>query len=111
VLVAVEGVAQLDLTVDAPNGEVHFAQPVRCGVAFLAIHGDVADFSAVGFDKLFALYEHSARSTASVVDATLVGLEHLYKQFDNTLRCVELSAALTLRVGEHAEEVFVDLSE
>ncbi len=45
VAVIVEGVAMGDLRVDAANGKVHLGEPPGGVVGFLAVDGDVADFS------------------------------------------------------------------
>ncbi len=62
-------------------------------------------------DELLALHEEPARAHGRVVDAPLVGLEHLDDQGDNGLGRVELAALLPFRQGELAEEVFVDMAE
>jgi hypothetical protein len=52
--------------------------------------------------------EGAAGATAGVVDLALVGFDHLGDEVDHALGGVELTAALALGGGEHAEEVFVD---
>ncbi len=79
--------------------------------ALLAVDGDVADAAAVLLDELFRLHEHAARAAAGVVDAALVGLDHLDQRADDRARRVELAAALAFRAGELAEEIFVDAAE
>ena len=49
---------------------------------------------AVGFDELLGLHEHAARAAAGVVDAALVGFEHLDQHADDAARRVELAAEL-----------------
>ena len=52
-----------------------------------------------------------AGAAARVVDAALVGLEHLDQQLDDAARRVELAALLALGAGELGEEVLVDAAE
>ena len=66
---------------------------------------------AVRLDEFLALHEHAAGAAAGVVDAALVGREHLDQHPDDTRRRVELAAVLALGAGELREEVFVDAAE
>ena len=66
---------------------------------------------AVGLDELLALHEHAAGAAAGVVDAALVGREHLDQHADDAARRVELAALLALGAGELGEEVLVDAAE
>ena len=66
---------------------------------------------AVGLDEAFRLHEHAAGAAAGVVDAALVGLEHLDQQPHDAARREELAAELALGLGELAEEVLVDAAE
>ena len=66
---------------------------------------------AVGLDELLALHEHAARAAAGVVDAALVGREHLDQHAHHARGRVELAAALALGAGEVGEEVLVDAAE
>ena len=93
VTVVVEGVAVRDLGVDAADGEVHLGQAPGGVVRLLAVDRDVADLAGVGLDELLALHEHAARAAAGVVDAALVGREHLDQHAHHVRRRVELAAA------------------
>ena len=77
--VAAEGVGVLgaEVGLDAADGEVHDGEAAGGGVALLAVDADVAELAAVGFDELLRLHEHAAGAAAGVVDAALVGREHL----------------------------------
>ena len=110
-LVVVEGVAVADLRVDAADGEVHLGQPPGGVVRLLPVDGDVADAPAVRLDELLALDEHPAGAAAGIVDAALVGREHLHQHADNVRRRIELAALLALGAGELREEVFIDAPE
>ena len=57
------------------------------------------------------LHEHAARAAARVVDAALVGREHLDEDPDDVGRRVELAALLALGARELGEEVLVDAAE
>ena len=63
---------------------------------------------AVRLDELLALHEHAARAAAGVVDAALVGRQHLDQHPDHAAGRVELAALLALGAGELGEEVLVD---
>ena len=76
-LILVEAVTMSDLGVDAADRKVHLGEAPRRVVGFLSPDRDVADSAAVCFDELLALHEHAARAAARVVDAALVGGEHL----------------------------------
>ena len=86
-------------------------EPPRRVVALLPVDGDVADPAAVAFDEFLGLHEHAAGAAARVVDAALVGLQHLDQHAHDRARRIELAAALALGAGEAAEEVFVDAAE
>jgi hypothetical protein len=111
VLVVVEGVAVGDLRVDAADREVHLREAPRRVVRFLPVDRDVADLAAVRLDELLAADEHAAGAAARVVDAALVGREHLDEDADDAGRGVELAGALALGAGEAGEEVLVDAAE
>src|ERR1019366_6756585 len=66
---------------------------------------------AVGLDKLFRLDEHASAAACRIVDAALVGFQHLGEHAHNTARRVELATQLSLGRGELTEEVLVDSSE
>ena len=111
VLVEAAFVVPADVGVDAAHGQVHLGQAPGGVVALLAVDGDVADAPAVFEHELFALHEHAATAAAGVVDAALVGFEHLHQHLHHRMRGVELAAALALAACELAEEVFVDAAE
>jgi hypothetical protein len=100
VLVVVEGVAMADLRIDAADGEVHLGEAPGGVVGFLAVDGDVAELAAVGLNELLARDEHATRTAAGVVDAALVGCEHLDQHAHDARRSVELAALLALGAGE-----------
>src|SRR5437660_9326691 len=62
-------------------------------------------------DKFLAADEHAARPAAGVVDAALVGREHLDQDAHHARRCIELPAAFALGASEACEEVFVHTAE
>ena len=100
-----------EVEVDAADGHVHGGEAPGGGVGFLAVDREVAELAAVFLDKALALDEEAAGAHGGVVDAALVGLEHLDDQGDDGLRSEVLAALLALGEGELAEEVFVDLAE
>ena len=65
----------------------------------------------MGFHEALGLHEHAGRAAAGVVDAALVGFEHLDQQPHDAARREELAAELALGLGELAEEVLVDAAE
>ena len=113
VQVAQEAVGGLraEVGLDAADGEVHVRQPPGGGVGLLAEDRDVGGLPAVGLDEAFRLHEHARRAAAGVVDAALVGFEHLDQQAHDAARREELAAELALGLGELAEEVLVDAAE
>ena len=110
VQVAQEGVRGLgaEVGLDAADGEVHVRQAPGGGVGLLAEDGDVGRLPAVGLHEALGLDEHAGGAAAGVVDAALVGLQHLDQQPHDAARGEELAAELALGLGELAEEVFVD---
>ena len=94
--VAQEGVGGLlaEVGLDAADGEVHVCQPPGGGVGLLAEDGDVGLLAAVRLDELLGLHEHAARAAAGVIDAPVVGFEHLDEQADDAARGEELAAEL-----------------
>ena len=111
VLVEATLVVPADVGVDTAHREVHLGKPPGRVVALLPVNGDVADAPAVFLDELLGLDEHAAGAAAGVIDAALVGLQHLDQQPDDGAGRVELAAALALGAGEAAEEVLIDPSE
>src|SRR5437660_838819 len=53
----------------------------------------------------------STKPARRVVDAPLVGREHLDQHADDMRRRVELAAALALRAGEAGKEILIDAAE
>src|SRR5690625_1910510 len=111
VLVEAALVVPADIGVDASHGKVHLGQAPGGVVALLAIDGDVADAPAMLQHEFLALHEHAATAAAGVVDAALIGLEHLHQYLYHRARGVELAAALAFGVGALAVEVFVDAAD
>src|SRR6266852_4829425 len=62
-------------------------------------------------DEFLAADEHAAGAAAGVVDAALVGREHIDQHADNARRRVELPALLAFRAGELREKIFVNLAQ
>ena len=109
-----------DLALDAADGEVHVREAPRGVVGLLAVDADVgaavvgargAVARGVLAEELHGLDEHARRATARVVDAAVVGLDHLDEGADDAAGRVELAALLALGAGELAEEVLVDAAE
>ena len=111
VLVEAALVVPADVGVDAAHGEVHLGQPPGGVVALLAVDGDVADAAAVALHERLGLHEHAARAAARVIDAALVRFQHFHQHAHDRAGRVELAAALALRAGEAAEEIFIDAAE
>ena len=96
--VAAEGVGMFwpEVGLDAADRQVHHRQAAGGGVALLAIDRNIAQLAAVAFHKLLALHKHAAGAAAGIVDAALVGLQHLHQAAHHTARRVELTAVLAL---------------
>src|SRR5437773_3667212 len=62
-------------------------------------------------DKFLAADEHAARSTAGIVDAALIGSEHLNQHAYHARRRIELPAAFALGAGEARQKVLVHAAE
>ncbi len=110
-LVVVKGVAVLDLCVDAADRQVHHAQPPRGVVRLLPVDRDVADPPLVRLDELLALHKHAARPTARIVDAPLIGSQHLDEHPHDVCRRVELTALLALGARKLGQEVLVHTAQ
>ena len=120
--VVVEAVALGDLSLDAPDGEVHPGEPPGRVVRFLTVDRDIGPGSPGGFfsisiaagvrtDEFDRLHEHAGGTAAGVVDPAPVGLQHLNQQLDHAARRVELAAFLALGTREPRQEVLVDAAE
>lgn len=95
------------VAVDAPDRQVHLAEPPGRRVRLLPVDGDVADPPAVLLDELLALHEHAARAAARVIHPAFVGSQHLDQRADHAPRRVELAALLPLGTGELPQKVLV----
>ena len=62
-------------------------------------------------DEPLALHEHAAGAAARVVDAALIGCQHLDEHAHDMGRGIELPALLALGARELRQEVFVDAAE
>ena len=106
------GRAVAEVGLDAAEGEVHLGQLPGGVGELLAVDGDVGALAAVGLHELGGLHEHAAGAAGGVVDAAVVGLEHLDQRLDDRARRVERAGVLAgLLAGELAEEVLVDAAE
>lgn len=117
-LVIEEGVAPLDVAVDAADSEVHLAESPGGVVGLLAVDGDlalglraIAVAGGVRGDELQGLDEYAAGAAAGVKNTALVGFEHFDEEADDAGGRVELSAALAFLFCELAQEVLVDSPE
>ena len=96
---------------DAPERQVHMGEPPSRRVRLLAEDGNVRPTPAVSLDEPLGLDEHPARPATRVVNAAVVGLQHLDQQADHAGRGEEFAPELPLGLRELAEEVFVDPAE
>jgi len=65
-----------------------------------AVDTNIAYLTAVGFDKLLGLDEHTAGAAAGVVNAAFVGSEHFDEDADDAGGRVELAAVFAFGAGE-----------
>ena len=96
-----------DIRLYPADGEVHDGEAAGGGIAFLSVDGDVPELASVAFHELFRLDEHPAGAAGGIVDAPLVGGEHLDKAAHHAGGGVELPAVLPLRTGEAGEEILI----
>ena len=57
-------------------------------------------------NQFFGLHKHTAGTAARIENPTFVRFEHLYKQFNNAARGIELSALFTFGQGKLAQKIF-----
>ena len=96
---------------DATDGKVHLCH-LPCGrVGVLSEYGYVTQISAVVFNELCALHEHTARSAARVVHATIVGLQHFDQCAYHAGWGIEFACQLAFLLGKLGEAVFVCSAE
>ena len=95
VAVIVEAVAVGDVALYPAQRKIHPGQPPGGIVGLLTPDGDVAPRLAavtvaggVGIDELHGLHEHTGGTTTWVVDAALVGFQHLHQELDDRKRGV-----------------------
>ena len=92
------------------DSKIHLRQ-FECGVSILlAVDGDFLFVSAVCFNELDRLHEHTARTAAGIIQDTVIWLDHLRDQIDDAFWRVEFALAFTFRKSKLPEEVFVDSS-
>ena len=92
--------------------KVHLAQAHGILCLFLSINGDVgAGVALMVFDETRTLHKHAAGATGGIEDAPMKWLDDLDDQFDNRGWREKFAAALSLRHGKLAQEIFVDLAE
>src|SRR5579875_3621190 len=108
-----EGVtpARSKVSLDPPDGKVHLGEPPGRVVELLSVDGNVVPSAPVRFDEPLGLDEHAARATARVIHPSLVRLDHLDEELDDTPWRVELASAFSFLRGEAAEEVLVHPAE
>ena len=106
-----EAVTVLDLSFDAPDGQVRL-------VRFLPVDGQVVSGSSpvsvasgVGLNEPDGLDEHAGGTAAGVVDPSLVWLDHRHEQLHDRTGGVELAPLPAFGHGELFQEVLVDPSE
>src|SRR5260221_6544322 len=62
----------------------------------------------MSLNELFRLDEHTTRPTAWIIDSSFIWLDHLDKELNDGLRCVEFSASLSLCTRKLAKKIFID---
>src|SRR5690606_34360230 len=105
--IGMKRIAKFDLSLNAPDGQVHLAKLVGGGVALLSVNGKIALFPSVCFNELLALHEHPAGPATAVINPALIGLKHFDQKLYDTFRCIKLAAFLSFGVGELTKEVFI----
>ena len=102
------GVFAAKVGLDAAQCEVHHGEAARGRIAFLPVNTDVAELSAMRFDKLLGLHEHAAGAASRVVDAAFVRCEHFDEAAHDAARRIELAAVLAFGAGKAGQKIFVD---
>lgn len=97
------GVAQLDLSVQTVDEQVHPAQAIGKVLAFLPVERQIP---AVPGEQV-GLHEHAAGAATRIEDGSLRRLQHRHQQPHDARRREVLAAALALGRGELADEVLV----
>ena len=96
---------------DATDGKVHLRH-LPCGrVGVLTEYRNVVDVTAVVFDKLRTLDEHTAGAAAGIVYAAIVGLQHFHQRAHHAGGGVELASQLSFLLGKFRQTVFVCSAE
>ena len=97
--------------VNAVNSEVHLGQP-PCGVVdLLPVDRKVQRVAAMIFDEFLGLDEHATRAAAGVIDAALIGFEHLNQRADHGAGGEELAATLAFGAGKARDEILIDAAQ
>src|SRR5438876_1030154 len=92
--------------------QVHLAEVDGFQGFLLSIDGDrCAGVALVVLDKTCTLYKHAARATGGIEDTPIEGFDDLDDQFYQRCRGEKFTAALALRHGKLAQEIFIDLAE
>src|SRR5438445_662292 len=92
--------------------QVHFAKVDGFQGFLLSIDGDCgAGVALVVLDKTRTLYKHATRATGRVKDTPIEGFDDLDDQFYQCGWGEKFTAALALRHGKLAQEIFINLAE
>ena len=105
------GAELTQVSINAPDGQIHLGQFPCGGVGVLPIDRNAVDVPAVVFDKPRRLDKHAAAAAAWVIDPPIEGLEHFHQRFDHTLRREELPGQLALLLGEFPQAVLVGVPQ
>lgn len=88
---------------DATDSQIHLCQFVSGAGVFLSVNGNIFLVTVMAVHKLYRLDEHSAGTTARVINFALIRLNHFRQQVNHTLRRIELTPAFTLSSREFAQ--------
>ena len=97
-----------EVRIDAADGHIHLRHFPSVGVGFLSVNADVVTVAAVVLDKLDALHEHAAGTTAGVVNAfAFARLEDAHDGLDDACGGVEFTALHAFVACELCDAVFI----
>ena len=107
-VVGESGIAfRTQIMADATQSEVHLCQTIGGSLLLLSIYIDTTDVTLFGFHQVGALNEHTARTTAWVVQCAIKRLNNSSDKLNNIMRCIELTFLFRGINGKLFQEILI----
>ena len=95
----------------SPDSQVHLSHFPSGRIELLTENGNIINVTGMAFYKVFGLYKHASRTTARVINTSIIWLKDSNQGLYNTSRSVKLSSLFTFSLSKHTETILISTAK